>query len=267
MDSNSTNDLNSGNSSSQNTVETEEPELSHTDKIEGVFTEPVKTFEATAKFPLRTTDWLLPEILLLILLVISQIIMFNNPEISYNIQREQRESVQKMVDEGKMSQEQADNSAKFMTPTTMAIFSSISIIIGGFIAFIIISLIYFLLCKFALKGDGTFVSSLVANGLTAYIVMIQVILATIASIMLGKWVHDVSLTSLFGIDKASIGGWLLSFVDVISIWSLAILSIGLAKLFNSKKMGKYFILVFGLWIVWKVLIFSLSSAIPFLKNF
>lgn len=267
MDSNSTNDLNSPDPSSQSPEEIQETELSHTDKIAGIFTEPIKTFEATAKFPLRTVDWLLPIILLLILSIISQFILFNNSEVSYEMQRKQREAVQKMVDEGKMTQEQADQQAKFMTGSTMVVIRSASTLIFGFVFFLIIAGIYFLFCRFALKGDGNYVSALVANGLTAYISMIQIILVTVAGIMLGRAVQDVSVTSLLGMDKASFGGWLLSFVDVVTIWSFAILSIGLAKLFKSKTMGKYFILVFGLWIVWKVLVFSLSSAIPFLKNF
>jgi hypothetical protein len=267
MDSNSSNDLNSPDSSSQNPQEIQETELSHTDKIAGVYSEPVKTFETTAKFPLRTIDWLLPIIILLILSIISQFILFNNPEVSYQMQQKQREAVEKMVQEGKITQEQADKQAQFMSGSVMVVIRSVSTLIFGFIFFLIIGGIYFLFCRFALKGEGTYVSALVANGLTAYISMLQIILVTAASLMLGRAMQDVSAASLLGMDKASFGGWLLSFVDIITIWSFAVLSIGLAKLFKSKTMGKYFILVFGLWIVWKILIFSLSSAVPFLKNF
>ena len=256
---NFTNDLNSPNSS----PDSGEIELSHSDKIAGVFSEPAKTFETTSKFPLRTVDWILPIILLLILSIISQFILFNNPEISYQMQQKQREAVQKMVDEGKITQEQADKQSQFMSGSVMVIIRSVSTLIFGFIFFLIITGIYFLFCKFALKGDGNYVSALVANGLTAYIAMIQIILATVASIILGKMVSDVSVTSLIGMDKSSIGGWLLSFIDVITIWSFAVLSIGLAKMFKSRSAGKYFALVFGLWILWKILVFSLSNTIPF----
>ncbi len=260
---NFTNDLNSPNSS----PDSGEIELSHSDKIAGVFSEPAKTFETTSKFPLRTIDWILPVILLLILSIISQFILFNNPEISYQMQQKQRETVQKMVDEGKITQEQADKQSQFMTGSAMVIIRSVSTLIFGFIFFLIITGVYFLFCRFALKGDGNYVSALVANGLTGYIAMLQIILATVASIILGRMVQDVSLTSLIGMDKSSLGGWLLSFIDVITIWSFAILSIGLAKMFKSRSMGKYFALVFGLWILWKILIFSLSNTIPFLKSF
>lgn len=265
MDSNNTNYTESPDSSPS--PEIQETELSHSDKIAGIFTEPAKTFETTAKFPLRTVDWILPILLLLILSIISQFILFNNPEISYQMQQKQREAVQKMVDEGKITQEQADRQSQFMSGSAMVIIRSASTLIFGFIFYLIITGVYFLFCKFALKGDGNYVSALVANGLTAYIAMLQIILATAASILMGKWIQDISITSLIGMDKSSIGGWLLSFIDVITIWSFAVLSIGLAKMFKSKTTGKYFILVFGLWFIWKLLVFTLSNTIPFLKNF
>ncbi len=135
MDNNFTNDLNSPNFS----PDSREIELSHSDKIAGVFSEPAKTFEITSKFPLRTIDWILPIILLLILSIISQFILFNNPEISYQMQQKQREAVQKMVDEGKITQEQADKQSQFMTGSVMVIIRSVSTLIFGFIFFLIIT--------------------------------------------------------------------------------------------------------------------------------
>jgi hypothetical protein len=263
MDPSDTNQPNSSIDSEELNVE----ELSHSDKIAGIITEPAKTFETTAKFPPRTIDWILPIIILLLLSIVSQFILFSNPEISYQMQQKQREVTQKMVESGKITQEQADKQARFMAGPAMAVIRSVSILIFGFVFFLIITGIYFLFCKFALKGDGNYVSALVANGLTAYVAIIQVILATVFSIVLGRMMQDVSVASLLGMEKTSLAGWFLSFLDVITIWSFSVLSIGLAKMFKSQTVGKYFILVFGLWIVWKLAVFGLGNAIPFLKNF
>ena len=40
-------------------IESEEDELSHTDKLAGLFTEPSSTFQSIAKFPPKVIDWLL----------------------------------------------------------------------------------------------------------------------------------------------------------------------------------------------------------------
>ena len=59
MDNFDTTDQNSINTSGESETPIE-PELSHTDKMIGIFTEPSNTYEATSKFPPRTIDWFLP---------------------------------------------------------------------------------------------------------------------------------------------------------------------------------------------------------------
>ena len=141
----------------------------------------------------------------------------------------------------------------------------VGIIIGGFIFFFIISGVYFLFTKFVLKGEGTYAAALVANGMTGYIGIIQIILATVLSYILGRLVSDVSIASLMNSDKDTITGYILSKLDVIMIWSFIILSIAYAKLFKSQSVGKYYSMVFGLWIVWGVFSFWLGKAVPWLN--
>ncbi|HSP88840.1 MAG TPA: hypothetical protein VLN45_11945, partial [Ignavibacteriaceae bacterium] len=45
-----------------------EEELSHTDKMIGIFSEPSATYEKIARFPVRTIDWLMPFLLLLFII-------------------------------------------------------------------------------------------------------------------------------------------------------------------------------------------------------
>ena len=259
-----------GQNSDNPSVEPEElveAELSHTDKMVGILSEPSNTYESTAKFPPKTIDWVIPLILVVVLSIASQFILFSNPEIKYQIVQKQTEAIQKAVQEGKITQEMADKQIQFMSGSFMSIISSVSTLVIVPIIFFIVTLILFLLSKFALKGDGTYSSALVANGLSMYILMIHIILATVVGIVLGKLIRDLSLTSLLGMDKTSFMGWILSFVDVLTIWGFAVLSIGLAKMFKAASASKYFIMVFGLWFIWKLLVFSLQGALPVLKNF
>ena len=189
MDNDSTNDLNSADPSSQNSDEVQETELNHTDKIIGVFTEPVKTFESTAKFPVRTVDWLLPVFLFIVLLAVQQVLYHSNPEIAYQLKQKQMEAIEKnlnsAVESGKMTQEQADQQ-KNMIEERMEkmggiglVFQIIGIFIVIFIVFFLMAAIYFLLAKFVLKGDGSYTSVLVASGLSFYIGILGVIVVTI----------------------------------------------------------------------------------------
>jgi hypothetical protein len=127
--------------------------------------------------------------------------------------------------------------------------------------------VFYLLVKFILKGEGTFSSALVANGLTVYISILQMIVAGILTMLLGKMIMDTSVASLIGSDKNTLVGWALAKIDPISIWSYIVLSIGLSKMFKSESTGKYYVLVFGVWLIGMFIFFQLAQAVPFLQNF
>lgn len=252
-----------------------EEELNHTDKMIGIITAPKETFEKIAKFPPKTMDWFLPVLVLCIVVALTQILVMTNPNIAYQAKQKQLSAIQKNFDDavakGRMTQEQADEQIGRIEDRMASmggleyVISSVSIFIVVFIFFFILSVIYFLLSKFALRGDGVYASALVANGLASYIGIIHVILAAIFAFAFGRLMRDVSLASLMDVDKSSIAGWLLAKVDPLTVWAYAVLSIGLAKMFKSQTTGKYFIMVFGLWIVGGLLLWFVAKVVPFLS--
>ena len=101
----------------QDTIQPEQPtneieELSHTDKIVGVISEPSNLFSKLAFLSTKATDWLLPLFLLIIVAIVSTFIYMSNPEIKLEMQQQQekamREQFQKMVESGQMTQQQVD---------------------------------------------------------------------------------------------------------------------------------------------------------------
>ncbi|NWF90870.1 MAG: YIP1 family protein [Ignavibacteriaceae bacterium] len=252
-----------------------EQELSHSDKMIGIITAPSETFEKMAKFPPKTMDWFLPVLILCIVIAITQILVMTNPDIAYQAKQKQMEAIQKNFDEavakGQMTQEQANEQMDQIEERMAAggaityVFQTIGIFLFVFIFFFILCGIYFLLSKFALKGDGVYASALVANGLTSYIGIIHVILASVFAFAFGRLMRDISLASLLDMDKSSIVGWLSAKVDPLSIWAYVVLSIGLAKMFKSQTITKYYVLVFGLWIVGGLVIWFIGKSVPFLS--
>ncbi len=249
-------------------------ELSHSDKMIGVFTEPAKMFYHTSKFPTRNKDWVIPVLILFIVVALIRILAMTNEEVYFEAKRQGIERIEKMVEDGTLTQEQGDaaiegvdQQMEFMKGPIGWVITIATTLIFGFIVFIIIVGIYYLLIKFLLKGEGTFTSALVANGLTIYIGILQAIVAGILTMLLGKMIMDTSLASLMGSDKNTITGWLLAKVDPFSIWAYIVLAIGLAKMFKSESTGKYYALVFGLWLIGMFILFQLAQAVPFLQNF
>ncbi|RPI60422.1 MAG: hypothetical protein EHM44_10455, partial [Ignavibacteriales bacterium] len=75
----------------QDTVQPEQPaneieELSHTDKIVGVISEPSNLFSKLVFLNTKATDWLLPLLLLIIVAIASTFIYMSNPEIKMEMQ-------------------------------------------------------------------------------------------------------------------------------------------------------------------------------------
>jgi len=260
------------NSSEQQTQET--GELSHSDKMIGVFSEPGNMFYQTSRFAPKHKDWVIPVVIFFIVVALIRIIAMTNKEVYFEAKKQGVDRIEKMVESGTMTREQGDEAIdaidqqmEFMQGPVGWVITVVTTVIFGMLIFIVIVGIYYLFVKFLLKGDGTFTSALVANGLTSYISILQVIIAGILTMMLGKATMDTSVASLMGSDKTTLTGWLLAKVDPISIWTYIILAIGLAKMFKSESTGKYYAVVFGLWLIGGFILFQLAQAVPFLQVF
>ncbi|MFA6596999.1 MAG: YIP1 family protein [Ignavibacteriaceae bacterium] len=259
-------------------VEEQEPELSHSDKLVGIFSEPGKTFASIAKFPIRTIDWLLPVLAMFVVVIISQFIMMGNPQIKAEMKQKQLEAIEKrfqeQVDKGTMTKQQAEEQMQTvedqmdkMSGTVGKVFTAISILVFGFIVYLIIAGFYFLFIKFVFKADGTYKHVLVTTGLTSYIGIISMVLVTIFSLFSGKLSRDVSAATLFSVDAKTFVGFLLAKLDVFSIWMYFVIALGMTKVFNAGDSKKYYYFVFGAWIIWSFIMFLLMKSVPFLQNF
>ena len=254
----------------------EEYELSHTDKLVGVITEPSTTFSAMAKFPPKTTDWIIPLILMIVVASLVQVVMMSNEAIKYAAIEKQMEAVEKQLDEavanGDLTQEQADQrleqTRQFFENSGMGLmFSIIGVVVFSIILFFIIAGIYYLIAKFGLKGDGTYSSAMSAYGLPYYVIILQLIVMVIGALALNQMMTGTSIADFMGMEKTTLLGFTLAKLDPFTIWFYALVSIGLAKMFQSKNTQKYFIAIFGLWLVFNYLLFFLSKSVSFLGGF
>lgn len=255
----------------------EELELSHTDKLVGVFTEPGNTFTKMAKSDPKAKDWLIPIVLLIIVAALSNYVLMSNPEIKYAAIEKQMEQVEKQLDDavkaGQMTQEQADARLEQIREMSeqgggaQMIFSVIAIVVMVFVMFFIVSAVFLLAAKYGMKGEGNYSMSMVAYGLPAYISVLQVIIMVIAGLAMNKLLTGTSVASFMDMNaNESIAGLLLSKVDPLSIWFYAVASIGYAKLFKT-SVGKSMAWIFGLWIGFSIVFYFIAQAVPFLKFF
>lgn len=274
MDEKNDNELQNEETQDEELLE-DEYELTHSDKLVGVFSEPSTTFQKMAQSPVRTTDWLIPLLTFIIVLILSTVMMQTNQQIKYSMMEKQLESIEKNFDEavntGRMTQEQADAQMESIRDRmdqggmAMLIPQIIGIVIFTFIVFFVISGFYFATVKFVLKGDGPYGNAMVAYGLPFYIASVQVILQVIVAMLMSKMVTDLSVTTFMSLDKTEIVGFLLSKVDIFSIWFYVVVGIAYAKMFKSDNTKKYVVTILVLWIGFSLLFFYLAKTFTFLS--
>lgn len=261
------------NQTEQTTSEMEE--LSHTDKIVGVISEPSNLFSKLSLFPVKTTDWMLPLLAMIIISIAATFIYMSNPEIKLQMQQQQQKAMQeqfdKMVESGQMTRQQADEqlertSQMMNNPMFTLLFPSIGVFIVTIIWFFVITTIAFLIAKFALKGDGGFTQAMSAMGLPLYISVLQTIVLIILGLLLGKMLTGLNPASLTGMDVKTFPGFLLGRLDVFSIWFYVVVGVAFAKMFKSDNVKKYVITSVGIWLVFMFIIFGLSQVSPFFGN-
>lgn len=241
--------------------EIEEEELGVTDKMVGVLTEPSATFSNIAKHNLKTIDWALPIFLTAVIAVIGFKIMMSNGAVSMNFDDKQsskiEEQMQKRIDSGQMTQEQADM-GKEMGLKWAKIGFYIAKFFMPWILLFIAALIYWLVSKFGFKDASTYKGTLVALGLSSYILILQTIVTIIFAYALGIFLNSPNLGEILGMDITKFPEILLSFVEVFMIWYTIVISIGMSKIFHATSNTKYYILTFGLWIGLSLFFFAIS---------
>ncbi len=244
-------------------------ELSHSDKMIGVFTEPGKTFDVVAMIPPKVMDWLLPVISFLVIAIISNFILFQNPEIKLQFDEmldkkvaEVEAQFDEKVQKGEMTEsekeaalEQTRGGMKLFTGPVMR---SVIAVVYTFIGLFFMALVYFLLSKFALKGEGTYGGTLVARGLPVYILVVQVIVVAILSMVMNNLLLDTSAASFLGAEKGTITSFLLGRIDPFAIWFYTVVGIALAKMFKSDATVKYIAMVFAFWIIGDLILMALG---------
>lgn len=254
----------------QNLPSAPEPDLSVSDAMTGVITEPGDTFDAV-KISTKRGYWVWPTIIFIVITLISTFLVMRDEELYSEIKTKQttamKERFEEQVKAGKMSQEQMNetmdkmdkgfnrSSPLFIVSTTIG--PAISILVILFLKGLIIWLIFK-----AFKGTASYMLVICVLGLANLIQSMQSIIDTVLAILMGRLQANLGPALLFTAE--TIGDSMFKFMshfDVFNIWYLIVIGIGLAKVSNLKS-GVSISVIFALWLVWVA--FTSFLNIPFL---
>lgn len=228
--------------------------MSFMDKAAGVFYEPTNVYDSVKKSGVGFADWFVPVLLLAIVASISVYVRFSTPELRYQSVQMMEQGIDQRVAAGKMTAEQAQR-AKAALEGSGSTFQVIGIA-GGFVAtfiiFFIVAGVWWLIGKFALKGSITYVHAMGITGLANWIAVVGGIIGIVMSVTMARLDGGLSLGMLMTMDVTNKGYLLLASLNLFTLWSLFLVSIGLA-VFTGKKLLQSGFWIYGIWVVWTLI--------------
>src|SRR5438105_2470274 len=147
-----------------------------------VFTAPGELFTEVGTSPPQTSSWLVPFLISITLALIFTFAIYNNPSLRQQIYDAQGKAFQKAVDEGKMTQDRADQMREGMENSGPAMFMLIgggSAIFGISVMFFAAPLLLWLIVKFGLKSLAGYGKVLEIFGLSGLVSILGSIITLI----------------------------------------------------------------------------------------
>jgi hypothetical protein len=224
------------------------------ERVANIFAAPGELFENVRLTGPTASNWFIPLILMIIVAIAMSQLVISNPSLRDQMGALIKKSMEESVQSGRMTQEQADQAyEQFASPTsTMAmIFRLVATIAGIPIVMFLVALAYWLLGKWGMKATAPYMKVVEVIGLTFFIGALESIITTIMMFLMDSLYASPSLglAVLKDFDIQNKLHMALAKVNVFTLWSLAVTSVGLSKLFQ-RDFAKVAVLVFALWIVW-----------------
>jgi Yip1 domain len=226
------------------------------DAVVDLITSPAELFEDVHLNPaVPTRHWLIPLVVFIVVQLVMGQLIVRNDSLADQLGATIRKGFEQQVQAGKMTREQADQVyEQFARPgSTMFMISQAGAsVLGTPIVLFVLSLVYWLLGKWILRGGTPYMKVVEVVGLALIISILEAIVTTFlvfamnsvfATPSLALFISDYSLT-----NKVHIA---MSKINVFTFWSLAVISIGLAKVMM-RPLGRVIPVIFGAWLAWVV---------------
>jgi hypothetical protein len=242
--------------------------MSFTDKLANIFMSPGELFENVRLTPTTHSNWLVPTILVALMGIVMTVAFMSNPSLTEQIRQQGKEAMdqqfEKQIQQGKMTPEQAnqarERAEQFTSPGFLMIGQTVGSVIGPFVGLVVMGLIYWLLGKWGMRSDAPFVKVLEVVGLTNFIGVLEKIITLIMQFTMDS-IFAGPNAGLFIAKISSLNPWHMfaMSMNVFTFWTLAIIAVGLSKLFQ-RDFPKVLVLVVAVWLIWTVaMVFGMSA--------
>jgi hypothetical protein len=201
-------------------------------------------------------NWLVPLVLATLIGAVYVFVVFSQPAVLQGLRETQQRQFQKQVTAGKMTQQQADKAAevteKFMTPAVMKLFGIVGAVFGNVVWLFLAALGLWLLGKLVFKGGFSYLQTVEVSGLAMMIAILGAIISMLLVVVTGNmYMTPGPALLIHDYDPANKTHLLLSSLNVMTLWYVAVLAVGLARLsgVSSAQAGSW---LFGIWVLFKL---------------
>ena len=220
-------------------------------RMGNIFVSPSEVFDDVKASPPDTATWLIPTIIGIVGGIIFTFIVFSQPGVIQSMREPGHQAIEKQVSQGKIPRDQADKAIETMDwILSPAILKAFGIVMALFIQPIIlffVSLVLWLVGTYAFGGRFPYMKAVEVVGITSVVMIPGSIVMMLLDVIYGNMnmtPGPVLLISNF--NPTNPVHALLNSINLVWIWYLAVLAIGLARL-SGTAFVKAACWAFGLW--------------------
>ena len=159
-------------------------------RLINVFAAPGDVFEEVKTGKPMVANWLVPLLLACLTGVIYSFVVFSQDNILHSMREAQEQQLQKQVDAGKMTRQQADQALemrqRFGGPTIMKVFGSIGAVVVNVVMLFLGALVIWLLGRWCFKSHFSYMQSVEVTGLAGMINVLGGIVMMLLAVMMGS---------------------------------------------------------------------------------
>ena len=220
-------------------------------RLMNIFTGPGEVFEDVLKGPPSTANWLVPVILSCVVGMVSSFVIFSQDAIAQQMREKQEQVLEKRLE--KMPKEKREEMRvmleKWSNPDSMKVFGVVGAVARSFGGLYVVAAVLWLVGTRAFKGAFSYMQAVEVCGLAAMIGLLAAIVTMLLMVVMGTTLATPGPVLLIHEpDMANPAHLLLSAFNVLTLWYIGVLAIGLAKL-SRASVAKAAAWLFGIWAV------------------
>jgi hypothetical protein len=222
-------------------------------RLFNVFATPGDVFAEVSASPSYALNWLVPVLVSCVVGLAAVWVVFSQETILHQMEEQRDRALEKKL--ARMPKEQQEQvrqmAEKFSSPTLLRVSGSFGAVAGSFVSVFIMGLVIWAFGRLAFKAHFPFMKAVEVCGLASMINILNGIVTTLLVVSLGTmYVSPGPSLLIREPDPTNKLHLLASACNVMTIWYVGVLAIGLGKL-SGRSAWKSFAWLLGLWALFR----------------